>query len=337
MPTLHDPRSPFALATATIPKSSVLCRLTIHGDPKKDSIGLYGPGPRSIRKQQVRARIQNLLMAAYPFFAINRTHDLGISIAVYTKTRQRRDLDNMIKMICDACTQLIWGDDLQLCEVVSHTYRGHDGPRIHFIVYTIGASYQKFCEICQTPLINARKTIVRSPNARFCSKACYDEAQRKGKYVYCSTCSKRLYRQQHALTQHNWYCSTECRSIGIRGTRLCKQCSQPFFIPGSRSTFCSDTCRRAWHAKPRDASQRTGQCPACGTPSIKKHGRSAYCQPCFVARRREAHKTRVLAGTCKRGHPRTPENTVLYRGKIHYCRLCRQEARRSPDVERSTP
>ena len=39
-------------------------------------------------------------------------------------TFQRRDLDNMIKLVSDACNQLVWVDDAQVVEIAARLSRG---------------------------------------------------------------------------------------------------------------------------------------------------------------------------------------------------------------------
>lgn len=54
--------------------------------------------------------------------------------------------------------------------------------------------------------------------------------------------------------------------------------------------------------------------------SLEPHHYVPLCVPC--------HRLRDMRGTCKNGHPWTPETT--YRGKIHrYCRKCRTEYMRA--------
>ncbi len=192
----------------------------------------------------------------------------------------------MIKLVLDACTALIWGDDLQVIELISHVYRGDGDPRTNLVVYTIGNSYQKYCETCQAIILSPHRVLSKSLNMRFCSKECYDIAQRKGQYVHCATCTKRLYRQNGKLQQKRWFCSSACRSLAITMQRICRHCQQPFQKPGDRSNLCSEACREAWHALQRAASQRPAQCPTCGVPSGKRHGRTQQCQKCYWQDRR---------------------------------------------------
>jgi Holliday junction resolvase RusA-like endonuclease len=281
-----EERSPFVLARTSILRTTTVCHVTLHGEPytKNSRPGDVHCASRQV--QWLRERLRHAMEEHYPDFVTNRTHDLGVSIALYAKTRQRRDIDNMIKLVFDACTTIIWGDDLQVIELISHVYRRHRTPRTNLIVYTLGGSYQKYCETCQILIISTHKILTKSRNARFCSKECYDIAQRKGQYVHCATCTKRLYRQNDTRQQKRFFCSPECRSLAMTAQRICRYCQQPFYQPGARTNLCSDVCREAWHAKKRSPSQRPGKCPTCGVPSGQRYGRSQQCQSCYWQARR---------------------------------------------------
>jgi Holliday junction resolvase RusA-like endonuclease len=282
METATLDHSPFDVATAAIPSESILCRLILGGDPHTKSPDNKGGNYASRHVQRTRILLKNLLDISSPAFTIDRSHDLGVALAFYTQTRQRRDLDNLEKLILDACTNLLWGDDLQIVELISRVYRGHHTPRTELTVYTIGQGYQRQCEECNSIIPNFHKMLVKSRNTRFCSKTCYDVAQQKGRYVYCTTCTKRIYRQNDKLIQKRWFCSSECRSVAITAHRICRHCQQPFQKAGQRNSFCSEVCRYAWHTVKRAASQRPAQCPICNAPSGKRHGLAQLCQKCFL-------------------------------------------------------
>lgn len=275
--------------TPLLRAEQVLCQATIHGNPVTKARARFYDGkvytPKKTRLGE--QAVQWALKAAYGDAEPNRIDDLGISALFYTQTRQRSDLDNFLKLLMDACNGLIWGDDVQVVELSSKVIRGDARPRVDVLIYRVSLETVPPCETCGKPVRQIGKIVKRKTGARFCSKPCYDIAQQRGRYVFCSTCKARLYRQNDDLHQENWYCSSTCRSLGLREQRLCRWCQQAFSAPKSyrirgRGSFCTPVCRQAWHAQHRMPSQKKGVCRDCGEPcSLQKH-RASRCHPCYL-------------------------------------------------------
>lgn len=64
------------------------------------------------------------------------------------------------------------------------------------------------CEYCKK-IFHAKPSAVKR-GKRYCSKACFDKAQFKGKIKACSTCGKEI-RVSPSLISDNNFCSNECR------------------------------------------------------------------------------------------------------------------------------
>lgn len=54
-------------------------------------------------------------------------HELTVHIKFFCATRQRRDIDNMAKLVLDACNGVLWGDDAQVAVLNVSRERGVGG------------------------------------------------------------------------------------------------------------------------------------------------------------------------------------------------------------------
>lgn len=73
------------------------------------------------------------------------------------------------------------------------------------------------CDLCSKKFLRKSSQIKRSKNC-FCSTECQYKARKKGRYVGCSICKKRVYKQQKDLLKSQ-----------------------------SKKYFCSRTCSNKWH------------------------------------------------------------------------------------------
>jgi len=63
----------------------------------------------------------------------------GVRVLFYQSNQQRRDLDNMVKLILDACTGLVWQDDSQVWEIIGHVFRDAGVAKTELCIYSLGA------------------------------------------------------------------------------------------------------------------------------------------------------------------------------------------------------
>ena len=68
--------------------------------------------------------------------------DIGVSVTFYFATKRKRDLDNQNKLILDALTGILWGDDSQIAELCLRRTYDTNRPRIEVAVTSqvIGAT-----------------------------------------------------------------------------------------------------------------------------------------------------------------------------------------------------
>lgn len=266
--------------------STIVCQLSIPGEPGTKARPRFNGHVYTPRQtKDAEAYFGWVVKCAYPDLVPNRSHTIGVCVAFFTKTQQRKDLDNLVKLLFDACNGVIWADDNQIVELASTVSRGNTSPRTELIVYCIGTGEDRSCETCKAPLEKQGKNSIKNRSNRFCSKSCYDAAQRQGQYVCCYTCGKRVFKKNERLRQARQFCSSKCRSMSYTKEKICRQCTQPFRLPSAqmrRRSFCSMPCRLAWHGAYRVPSQKRGVCPSCQSPSSRAGQR---CQSCFFLQR----------------------------------------------------
>jgi Holliday junction resolvase RusA-like endonuclease len=116
--------------------SDILVATTIDGDPlskERPRTTLTKNGKRRTytppTTQRAEAAIGWALRAALPKPVIARAGAFAARLGFFTKTRKPRDLDNMIKLVMDACNKLVWNDDKQVLRLGAFVVRGSDRPR----------------------------------------------------------------------------------------------------------------------------------------------------------------------------------------------------------------
>lgn len=177
----------------------------------------------------------------------------GVFAVFLCGTRQRRDVDNMLKLILDGLNKIAWADDSQVTEVSGRLTRGvpKDEARTEVIVYETvtamagGLQATKPCEHCGTPI----RIYPSTSGIRFCSGTCAGQAKRIHPDVACAGCGRTFTPNSGARTT----CSREC-DRGVRTTtRSCAHCGATITSPRSWDRkFCGRACFNAWgKGKPR--------------------------------------------------------------------------------------
>lgn len=203
----------------------------------------------------------------------NDVDDLKVTLQIRTKTRQRKDIDNLVKSIFDACNQIVWADDQQVTELHATLSRGSDSPGFDILV-EVAEHRSRFCKKCGKSLTKVQSS--------FCSKDCYDTEQRKGTYRACKGCGSPVYRQNEKSKAIDSYCSHECR---WGRTAKCRNCGSE--IKG-HAKFCGLECSASWYKDRPLKSKLGGKCMDCG----KEIARSAKrCRHCYFVSRRSQSKT----------------------------------------------
>ena len=106
----------------------------------------------------------------------------------------------------------------------------------------------KKCLFCKK-VFKAIKAEHKRGRAKYCSRQCFFDYHKKGKFVKCKVCNKETYKRQTDLRQgFGNYCSHKCSNIDQRigANKNCLTCGNSFYLEISRirkNNCCSKKCR----------------------------------------------------------------------------------------------
>lgn len=181
------------------------------------------------------------------------TGNVALVCIFYRPNKQRIDVDNMLKHVCDAANGILWIDDSQCTALLGIAELDEKNPRTvvalapHVSTLTRGSDAVKSCELCGTTF----NTIGVSKRRRFCSRKCARLAASGSwleELVACAQCGKEFRRRTKAQKM----CSPACRSDSVRGRNrsrgkpksICPECGKTLtHNRGGR-------CRECWRANP---------------------------------------------------------------------------------------
>lgn len=203
----------------------------------------------------------------------------GVRAIFNASTRQRRDIDNMLKLILDALNGVAWGDDLQVTEIqASKRLVLKEDAGTDITIYVVGELERRWvvCVGCGDKF----ETYPSWANREYCSSECRNAALVVR--TSCEKCGKSFVgRHNHKRPQR--YCSPECGYAARRVVVACDWCKSDF----SQQTchvrtinFCSPDCRDA-HARTNPTKTPRGTCTICGAPVSKKQYQR--CSACLRA------------------------------------------------------
>lgn len=94
-----------------------------------------GKGGRFYTPAKTRAAEEELGMRLREAGARPIAGELRVTLAFRTATNHQRDIDNLAKLVLDACNGVAWGDDAQVSELHVFLERGRpDNPGFDLIV-----------------------------------------------------------------------------------------------------------------------------------------------------------------------------------------------------------
>ncbi|MBA9005991.1 RusA family crossover junction endodeoxyribonuclease [Thermomonospora cellulosilytica] len=164
VPTDLPPREPRLIARFVVdgePLSKERARV-IHRDGKARS---YTPD----RTTQAEGRVGWAFRQAAGPHRPDPDSAYSVLVTFHPGTRQRRDIDNMLKLVLDALSGIAWADDDQVVHVAADKAAPSPGQaRTEVTVYQVGP-YQRptrggTCEVCQGP--TSRETVRRCRRCR---------------------------------------------------------------------------------------------------------------------------------------------------------------------------
>lgn len=201
----------------------------------------------------------------------------------FNGTRQRRDVDNMLKLVLDGLNKIAWPDDSQVVEVAGRkSYVLKDDARTEIEVYRVGGLEPPTqpCIYCGTPF-RTYESWKSNPNGKkYCSRECVYQHRMDKKRRTCRHCGKEFCRWGES--KETIYCSMECLSADKRATVSCSQCGTEFTKQRCHvraTNYCSTDCRIE-SAKSRRSRRYPGICRICGSGTTRKE--YTRCNPCKV-------------------------------------------------------
>lgn len=220
------------------------------------------------------------------------TATFGVFASFFCGTRQRRDVDNMIKLILDGLNGVAWKDDAQVTEVSGKVRRGvpKEEARTEIVIYktntdaTGGLTETKACEHCGGSI----RVYPSTSHMRFCSPQCKGLSQRNFVTRDCAQCGKPTKGGAE-------FCSVGCLSASRRVSVACTECGRSVSrlkYHVRQRNFCSPACA-ARYSRARGVRHSKGVCQDCGGAVSRREYRR--CQACSIeSRRGDSWRSRAL-------------------------------------------
>lgn len=219
--------------------------------------------------------------AAAPGWTLDASHAFSVEATFYLGYFQRRDVDNMLKLVCDGLTGVAWADDSQVYDIAGHRRIDVDNPRTEVTIAITGdLEYpSKDCEHCGKRFRTYTSTVRVQ---RFCCRDCSLAWRRRRRTVECAHCGASF--ESHHATTLQTYCSVACKSSATRQRLTCVQCGGEYTLPRSlaagQNALCSQECRATfWRAQRKSAAQ--GTCQSCGGPVSRRE--YIRCRACHTS------------------------------------------------------
>lgn len=277
---------------AGIPSSNkIVATFTVKGEPASkarprfDNRGsktkVYTPAKTKAAEDRVAAEF--LKVAKRKGTDPERTY--GVSAHFYSGTRQRRDVDNMMKLVLDGLNGWAFPDDVQVTEIIGRkSIVPKTDARTEVTVYEIGEvdRLTKPCKECGEPFVTWPS---QYDTSKFCGKECSERWRTRPKERVCQYCGKEFLA--HGATHARPFCSRECRNAEGHITINCEICQKPFDQYRSWAKHhkcCSVECAEIRNKKRREmraTKKFPGTCLICGAGTTRKEYKR--CNPCKLA------------------------------------------------------
>ena len=172
------------------------------------------------------------------------TRGFGVEMHFHVASKQRRDVDNYVKLILDGLTGLAWVDDCQVTEISAKVHHGDSNPRSEVYVYPTDDYPDPNGKVCTQCGVTFRLFDSWS-SKKYCSQECSTAARLARTAKSCEECGATFHPRASAAGR---YCSVECKSKANSVTAPCDGCGVEVHRPKSwvkKQFFCSPDCRNA--------------------------------------------------------------------------------------------
>jgi crossover junction endodeoxyribonuclease RusA len=259
----------------------VVARFVVDGEPiSKARARFTGYGSKTRAYTPARTlEGEAAVAAAFLRQVAGRPHQkkgqFGVTVVFFGFTRQRRDIDNMVKLLLDGLNGHAWDDDNQVVEVSARKVLidDRDHARTEALVYYMGQESRRAlfkCERCGSMFGKYPSDRSR----RYCSTTCSGTA----------LAARPLCRHCGAPTSglSTKYCSQKCDDAVHTTQEICLVCATQFKRPrcfAKHRPLCGEECRALFWREQRLVAAR-GVCGSCGGPTSKKSYQR--CRACVI-------------------------------------------------------
>lgn len=277
-----------------IDPAAVVASFTIPGEPVSKARARFTKrGSKAFSYTPERTRIaEDRVAAAFLGVTHRKGTDPDVTFGVrahfYNGTRQRRDVDNMLKLILDGLNKIAWPDDVQVSEVFGiKSYVGKANARTEVVVYRTGTvdAPTAPCRRCGKEFRTYRSWMDDPNGKKYCSPECARLHRIERRERTCEHCGKTFHA--HGESRDTRYCSRECVNARGRVVIPCVICGTEFQQYRSwveMRPCCSPKCSAENARRKREARRSKhfpGTCAICGAGTTRKEYRR--CNPCKLA------------------------------------------------------
>jgi Holliday junction resolvase RusA-like endonuclease len=223
--------------------------IVVDGDPQSKARPRFGQG-RTYTSKAAREAEKQMARHLREMCPESFTGNVAVACVFFRPNRQRIDVDNMLKHICDSGNGVLWRDDSQVTAIVGIAEFDANHSRTviaiseHDSTLARGTDDYALCEHCSKVVYNADRP---NRNRKYCSSDCGYKARGHdlSEPVPCAHCAKPFRR----ITNAQKMCSPECRADALRGRMKGRSIDRPF--------SCCKTCGKQL------SHRRGGQCRDC--------------------------------------------------------------------------
>lgn len=216
-------------------------------------------------------------------------HAYAVDAEFLMGTNQRRDVDNMVKLICDGLNGVAWADDNQVTRIAGRKDKvTKDDARTMVRIYQLGEIDfpSRLCQRCGQKF----RTYLSLPNQRHCGQECFLADKSEKRQRTCEQCGTTFDSGSNGKAR---FCSRDCSYESRRLSVTCDTCGQRFTKQSCHvraRNFCSTACQQA-SMRPVRAERARGTCSTCGGPTSKRTYKQ--CARCKAASMKPTGNVRV--------------------------------------------
>ena len=240
---------------AEIPTSLLGVYVVVPGEPRSKARPRFTGNGRVYSEKHQRAHEEAL---RWHFRAAMRTPlpgNVAIEATFYRSTRQRVDIDNLLKSVLDGTNGVCFADDSQVTRIGARLELDPEKPRTEVLIRPTTSS------------------LLRG---------------KKGERVStCPSCEREFTWRAYPSAPSKTFCSPRCRN---RAPGRCVHCGRDYHRTTPRQLCCSPECLRARRSAATAAEPRPS-CRDCSAPLI--HRDAVLCVACWRASPNQRRKADV--------------------------------------------